>query len=153
MAFFILLISIWAVLWILSRLGVSSLNTHSSKGRLSFSISFMLVGILHIVKPEELSYMCEGILPYAVLIVYLTGAAEIILAILLLFPRYQKITAWVIIAYLIAVFPANINVALSNPPPGELPANPWYVWTRLLFQPVYILWVYYSEIKQRKNQN
>jgi uncharacterized membrane protein len=113
----------------------------------------MLFGILHIVKPEELSYMIEGILPYAVLIVYLTGAAEIILAILLLFPRYQKITAWVIIAYLIAVFPANINVALSNPPPGELPANPWYVWTRLLFQPVYILWVYYSAIKQRKNQN
>jgi uncharacterized membrane protein len=40
-------------------------------------------------------------------------------------------------AQLVAMFPANIYVAVMElPAPGGLPASPWYTWSRLLFQPV-----------------
>ncbi|WP_420147449.1 hypothetical protein [Spirosoma sp.] len=59
----------------------------------------------------------------------------------LLFPETQFWVAWGLILLLIAIFPANINVAINNlPPPGGLPTKPWYVWSRLFFHPLYILW-------------
>jgi uncharacterized membrane protein len=46
---------------------------------------------------------------------------------------------------LVAMFPANINVAVNKlPAPGGLPGKPWYTWSRLLFQPVNIVWIWYT---------
>lgn len=149
MAFFIQLISIWTVLWMVSKFAFQdSLSSHALKGRIAFSFGFIVVGIMHLLKPEELTYMIKGILPYPKLSVYLTGILEIIFAILLHVRNLQKVIGWLIIMYLVAIFPANINVAIQNlPPPGGLPPHPWYVWSRLFFQPIYMAWVYYSAIK------
>lgn len=149
MAFFIQLISVWLVLWIISKLAFKdSLASPALKGRIAFSFGFIVVGIMHLVQPEGLTYMIDGILPYPRFWVYLTGVLEIVLALLLHVKKLQKVAGWLIIIYLIAVFPANINVAIQNlPPPGGLPPQRWYVWSRLLFQPLYIGWVYLCAIR------
>lgn len=149
MAFFIQLISGWLVLWIISKFTFKdSLSSHAFKGRIAFSFGFIVIGIMHLLNPEGLTYMIEGILPYPKLWVYLTGMLEIAFAILLHVKKLQKVVGWLIIIYLIAIFPANINVAIQNlPPPGGLPPQRWYVWSRLLFQPVYIAWVYFCAIR------
>jgi uncharacterized membrane protein len=91
--------------------------------------------------------MIPGFLPYPKALVYISGVMEIVLALLLLIPRYQRWAGWLIIGLLLAVFPANINVALNQlPAPGGLPAEPWYVWSRLAFQPIYIAWVWWAAI-------
>ena len=92
-------------------------------------------------------YMVPTFLPNTRLLVLLSGVAEISLGIGLLFPATRTGAAWGLILLLIAIFPANISVAVHNlPPPGGLPAKPWYVWSRLLFQPVYILWIWYATL-------
>jgi uncharacterized membrane protein len=64
-----------------------------------------------------------------------------------LYPPTRELAAWGLIIQLIAMFPANINVAVNKlPPPGGLPAKPWYVWSRLAFQPLYIAWIWWAAL-------
>ena len=51
-------------------------------------------------------------LPLHRFLVYVSGAFEIALAVSLLIPRLTSLSAWGLIALLIAVFPANIHMAL-----------------------------------------
>ena len=48
----------------------------------------------------------------------------------------------VLIALLIAVFPANIYAAVHGA--GSIP--PWILWARLPFQIVFIAWVYWTTL-------
>ncbi|GAA3937525.1 hypothetical protein GCM10022209_35490 [Chitinophaga oryziterrae] len=100
---------------------------------------------MHILSPRKLTYMIEAWLPYALQLVILSGIGEIILGAGLLFPAMQWYAAWGLTILLILMFPANIYVAVKQlPAPGGLPAKPWYTWSRLAFQPVYIVWIWYS---------
>lgn len=73
-------------------------------------------------------------------IVYFTGAAEIALAAALIAapPPARRVIAIAIAAYLVAVFPGNLYVALA-----EVPVYPsaWMAWARLPLQPLFIFWV------------
>ena len=72
----------------------------------------------------------------------MSGALEIALAVSLLIPRLTSLSAWGLIALLIAVFPANIHMALH---PDLFPEfNPTMLWLRLPLQFVLIAWVYCS---------
>lgn len=149
MAFFGLLVSVWLLLWLVSLVAFrQTLRSHALKGRIAFAVGFIFVGISHLLKPEALTYMIEPFMSNATFWVYVTGVFEIVSALLLLVKRTQKWIAWLIIVYLVAVFPANIYVAVHNlPAPGGLPAKPWYIWSRLLFQPLYIAWIYLAAIR------
>lgn len=112
---------------------------------LATTIMFVMIGLVHLRKPETLTYMVPGFLPNARLLVLLSGVAEIGLGLGLLVPETRTWATWGLIVVLISIFPANINVAVNNlPAPGGLPTKPWYVWSRLLFQPVYIGWIWYA---------
>lgn len=156
MAFFMQLISIWAILWLVSKIAwKEKLASHTLKGRIAFSVAYFVIGVIHLISPEKLTYMVPGFLPYPQALVYITGIMEILLAILLLIPRYQRWAGWGIIGLLVIVFPANINVAVNNlSAPGGLPAAAWYVWSRLAFQPIYIAWVWWAAmfVENRKYQ-
>ncbi|GAB4016488.1 DoxX family protein [Spirosoma koreense] len=148
MAFFLGLLSIGALLYGIGRLTQSTylLNLHHD-ALLAATAMFVLIGLSHLRKPEQLIYMVPEFLPNARLLVLVSGVGELILGLGLLTPETRVPAAWGLILMLIAVFPANINVAVNKlPPPGGLPAKPWYVWSRLLFQPVYILWIWYAAL-------
>ena len=148
MAFFFGLASIGALLYGIGWLTQSLylLDFHHD-ALLATTAMFVLIGLSHLRKPEALMYMIPRFLPNALLLVLLSAMAEISLAIGLLFSETRIWSAWGLILLLIAIFPANINVAMNNlPPPGGLPAKPWYVWSRLLFQPIYILWIWYAAL-------
>lgn len=148
MAFFFGLASIATLLYGLGWLTQTPyLSDFSYDALLSTTAMFVLIGLTHLRKPEALMYMIPRFFPNPRLLVLLSGVAEILLAIGLLFSETRTVSAWGLILLLIAIFPANINVAVNNlPPPGGLPAKPWYVWSRLLFQPIYILWIWYSAL-------
>ncbi|MBD2754275.1 DoxX family protein [Spirosoma validum] len=148
MAFFFGLLSIGALLYGIGWFTQTPylLDLHQD-ALLAATTMFVLIGVSHLRKPEQLTYMVPKFMPNARLLVLLSGVAEIGLGIGLLFLVTRFWAAWGLILLLIAIFPANINVAVNNlPPPGGLPAKPWYVWSRLLFQPVYILWIWYAAL-------
>lgn len=80
-------------------------------------------------------------LPWHLELVYLSGLLEILLGAMLLIPRYTTLSAWGLIALLIAVFPANIHMALNS---DQYPSmSPLVLWLRLPLQGVLIAWAYW----------
>ena len=148
MAFFIGLLTIGALSWGLGWLfGIPYLLDIHHSALVAAAVMFILIGFTHLRKPEQLTYMIANFLPNARALVLLSGVAEILLGTGLLIPATQALAAWGLITLLVLIFPANINVAINQlPPPGGLPAKPWYVWSRLLFQPVYAAWIGYAAL-------
>lgn len=79
-------------------------------------------------------------IPWHLPLVYLSGLAEIVLGIGLIIPKTRKIAAYGIIALLIAVFPANIYMAMNNGLFNDLNVSisPILTWLRLPLQFVLI---------------
>jgi len=148
MAFFIGLLTIGALSWGLGwLLCIPYLHDFQHAALVAAAIMFMLIGFTHLRRPEQLTYMIANFLPNARALVLGSGVAEILLGAGLLIPATQAPAAWGLIILLVLIFPANINVAINQlPPPGGLPAKPWYVWSRLLFQPVYAAWIGYAAL-------
>lgn len=102
------------------------------------AVAFILAGTNHFLDPPFYLKMMPPILPAHLLLIYASGIFEIALGVLLLIPRHQKIAAWGLVALLIAVFPANIYMAMNT----ELfPEFNWIlIWLRLPLQIVLIAW-------------
>ena len=136
MAFLIGLISFFGLGFLISLLsGGSWLPTLNDKGAFALTMMFVLVGISHFAKRDKLEAMIPPHWPYRRAMNYLSGAAEIILGILVLFAATRIWAAYGLLLLLIAVFPANIFVARTKPN--------FYNVSRLFFQPVYMLWIWY----------
>ena len=88
--------------------------------------------------------MMPAWLPFKEAANLISYASEIAGGLGLLLPRFRRAAAWGLIALLIAVFPANIHVALEGSMPGLENAPPDLIWLRLLFQPVFIAWVWWE---------
>lgn len=69
---------------------------------------YILAGISHFRIPKFFLSISPKWLPYPKKVNILVGIIEIVLGILLLIPKTQSIAAYLIIALLIAVFPANV---------------------------------------------
>jgi uncharacterized membrane protein len=76
------------------------------------ALLYIAAGVNHFVHPAFYEKMIANFLPDTDLIVKMSGLAEIALGLLLLFPKTRRIGAYGVILLLIAVFPANINMAL-----------------------------------------
>ena len=63
---------------------------------------------MHFIRPEFYLKIMPPYLPWPLGLVYLSGFFELVFGLLLLVPRFSRLTAWGIIALLIAVFPANV---------------------------------------------
>lgn len=152
MAFFAGLFTITLLIMLVTRLvGIEAFQSFWDAARLSAAVMFIQVGIMHLTRPEELVYMIEGFMPNPTEIIILTGVAEIALAMGLLWRRSRKMAGWLLMAQLVAMFPANIYVAVMElPAPGGLPASPWYTWSRLLFQPVFIWWIWKCAVQNQQ---
>lgn len=97
-------------------------------------------GTMHFVNPAFYLKIMPPYLPLHRELVFLSGACEVVLGVLLLVPRISRLAAWGIIALLIAVFPANIYVYQHQ---GVLSAPPVFHLLRLPLQGVFILWAYW----------
>lgn len=110
---------------------------------------FMIVaGANHFLAPAIYLGMMPAWLPFKEAANFISGAAEIAGGIGLLIPRLRRAAAWGLIALLIAVFPANIQVAFQGYMPGLDNAPPALLWTRLLFQPVFVAWTWWVGLKR-----
>jgi len=105
------------------------------------AISFILAGFNHFFNTAFYLHIMPSYLPYHLMLVYLSGLFEIILGIMLLIPKLSQMAAWGMIALLIAVFPANIQMAYNHELYSEY--TPATLWVRLPLQIVLIGWAYW----------
>jgi len=100
------------------------------------SLFYIMAGTNHFINPDWYVRIVTPIFPFKTAIVYISGILEIILGSLLIFPKTRFIACWGLIILLVAVYPANIYVALTN---GEaMDITPLIAWGRLPFQFVLI---------------
>ena len=76
-------------------------------------ILYVAAGAWHFVKPQGYVSIMPPWLPAHLPLVYISGLCEITLGCLLLADSTRTFAAWGIIALLIAVFPANIQMTIN----------------------------------------
>jgi uncharacterized membrane protein len=72
--------------------------------------------------------------------VYISGFFEVLGGISVLMPRLRSSAGWGLVALLIAVFPANIHMALNADLFPEI--SPTLLYIRLVLQFIFIYWAY-----------
>jgi uncharacterized membrane protein len=103
-----------------------------------FGFFFIAAGGNHFLNESFYLRMMPPYLPWHEALVVLSGLAEMALGALLLIPRTSRWGAWGLVVLLIAVFPANFQMALH---PETFPEfNPISLWARLPLQLVLIAW-------------
>ena len=114
--------------------------------RLLLVALFLAAGILHLRDPDLFLPLMPPWIPFHQACILLSGVCEILGAIGLLLPwrTVELVAGWGLVLLLIAVFPANLHMALSHVRVHGFPAKPWMAWARLPLQPILIvavLWV------------
>lgn len=123
--------------------------TRSAALRL-IALIFTVAGISHFVIPAAFESIVPQWVPDAHAAVFWSGIAEIAGALGLLIPQTRVIAAWCLIALLLAVFPANVQMLL-NARDAHAPALYTAVlWGRLPLQPLLIWWVWKAAISGRQ---
>jgi uncharacterized membrane protein len=106
--------------------------------RLLLGAFFLVAGTLHFLKPRPYVAIVPDSLPRKLELVYASGAAEIAGGAGVLAGR--RAAGWWLIATLIAVFPANVNMAINADRFRSVPEP--LLWARLPVQGLLIAWVW-----------
>ena len=104
-------------------------------------VFFVLAGLNHFINPAFYLKIMPPYLPWHLFLVYLSGLFEIALGVLLFVPALTRVAAWGLIALLVAVFPANIQMAVNPQLYSDI--NPTALWLRLPLQAVLVAWAYW----------
>lgn len=109
-----------------------------------YALIFFTSGVGHFIRTEWYLRLMPPYLPWHKQLVWISGVCEIALAVFLLVPRFSAVAAWGLIALLIAVFPANIHMAVTSgtADPAVPGVSPFLAWARLPLQGVLIYWAY-----------
>jgi len=112
-------------------------------GLVLLSLVFIGAGALHFVRPQAYdsivpAWVAPGVFPGARSVTLISGAAEMLGGLGLLLPATRPAARWGLVLLLIAVFPANLEMAQQA---ERYPLPAWALWARLPLQLPLIWWV------------
>lgn len=96
--------------------------------------TFVVLGTLHFTHTRVYESIMPGYLPAHRELVLVSGAAEIAGGAGVLVPQTRRLARWWLLALLVAVFPANVNMAVNE---ERYPYPAWALWLRLPFQALF----------------
>jgi uncharacterized membrane protein len=108
--------------------------------RIGTFLLFLGSGIMHFTHEKFYTAIVPKSLPNPKALVQISGVAEIAGAVGVLLPSTRRLAGKGLIALLIAVFPANIQMAVNSDRYKQFPA--WALWARLPLQFVAIAMVW-----------
>ena len=108
--------------------------------RYLLGLFFIAAGINHFWHTAFYLAMMPPWLPWHAELVAFSGTAEILLGSLMLLSRWQAVAGWGVIALCVAVFPANVHMALH--PELFTQFTPAGLWLRLPLQGIVIAWAW-----------
>jgi uncharacterized membrane protein len=109
-------------------------------------VVFMVAsGIGHFAITDAYVAMVPASFPSPRLLVYVSGVAELLggIGLVVPWPRLRRAAAIGIILLLVAVFPANVNMAIHHISPFGMQASPAALWGRLPFQVLFVAWAWW----------
>ena len=101
---------------------------------------FINIGVNHFVNPDFYLSIMPPAFPMHVEAVYVSGFFEVLGGVCVLIPRLRKIAGWGLVALLVAVYPANIYMAITPEAFPDIHVALLYV--RLAFQFLFFYWAF-----------
>jgi len=101
---------------------------------------FTLAGTLHFTHTKRYEATMPPYIPAHREMVLLSGVAEIAGGLGTLHPATRRAAGWGLVALLVAVFPANVHMALHPDEVRGVDVPRWVLWARLPLQPLCIAW-------------
>ena len=119
------------------NLGTNFFVMQLTPGLAVMSVFYVAAGVMHFVKPAVYVSIMPPYFPVRRTLVFVSGVAEILLGLALLPVVTRPVAAWGIVALLVAIFPANVHMAISD----KFRRIPnWLRWARLPLQAVLVWW-------------
>ncbi len=143
MTVFFLIFLISVLLFGAAKLGINPVSSVAGNARIATGLTFIFIGATHFLMPEKYLEMMPPFIPAPLAMVYASGFFEILGGIGLIIPWTKRLAAYGLIALLLAVFPANVYVAVSNVQLGGFMSDSIYQWLRLPLQFALIGWVWF----------
>jgi len=114
--------------------------------RYAIGTLFIFAGALHFARPKPYLAMMPPWIPLHKEAVAVSGVAEIAGGLALFPDRTARFGAWWLIALLVAVFPANVHMAINPDQIKGLDKTgipTWALWARLPLQPlaIWLVWL------------
>ena len=106
---------------------------------------FLFAGTMHFLKPRPYVAIVPDALPRKREIVFASGVAELAGGAGVLVPRTRRLAGWWLIATLLAIFPANVNMAVNAERFRVVPQP--LLWLRLPLQGALISWVWRAVLR------
>jgi uncharacterized membrane protein len=114
----------------------------SAVSRVALALFFIIAGSSHLIAPAPYLAIVPSYVPWPAAMVVLSGIAEILGGLGVIFRSTRRAAGWWLIALLIAVVPANIHAISTGMNMGGHALPAWVLWARLPFQLLFIAWVY-----------
>jgi uncharacterized membrane protein len=111
-----------------------------SRARAVLGVTFVATGALHFLRPRVYEAIMPRYLPAHRELVYASGVAELAGGAGLLHAKTARVAGWWLIATLLAIFPANVEMALNPERFKKIPQP--LLWARLPLQGGLIAWVW-----------
>lgn len=111
------------------------------------AVVYILAGCNHFLNEDTYLRIMPHYLPWHLPLVYISGACEVLLGLLLLFPATRSTAAWLLIFLLMAVFPANIQMAVNF-----YKAQNTLLWVAVIRLPLQLLLIYWAWLYTRKKR-
>lgn len=112
--------------------------------RALLAVAMIAVGAQHFIDPAPFVHIVPPWLPAPLALVYISGFFEVLGGAGLLIPRTRRAAGWGLIALYVAVFPANLHMAVNHIGLTEGPPPPaWALWLRLPLQALLIAWAWW----------
>lgn len=108
------------------------------------TIFMVAIGVAHFAVPADFAAIVPKVLPAPVALVMISGFFEILGGVGLQVRRVRRAASYWLVALYVAVFPANVNMAMHDIQPEGIHIPTALLWLRLPFQLVFIavaLWV------------
>jgi uncharacterized membrane protein len=113
---------------------------------------FVVAGLLHFVKPKTYKAIVPPYLPAPDALVFLSGVAEVGGGLGLMLPATRKRAGCWLIATLVAIFPANLHMAMNPERYPKVPGGETALKARLPLQALLIVWVFCASRRGRRSR-
>jgi uncharacterized membrane protein len=133
--FLMVLVGVYAATWLIPP---RSRWTNRKRWLYALAAGMLIAGVGHLVSPEPFIQHIPPWVPDREALVFVSGLMEVAFGVALVWPtRLRPRVGYALAAFLVAVFPGNIYVAVAGVDVEGLPGGA-YPWIRLALQPLFI---------------
>lgn len=144
MTVFFLIFIFTGILLLAAKSGINPVKDFKNNARIGTGLTFVFAGVSHFLIPDTFMKLMPPFVPFPMAMVYISGIFEILGGIGLIISKTKKAASYGLILLLLAVYPANIYVAIGNIQLGGFMSNSYYQWIRVFLQIPLIFWVWWT---------